>query len=162
MTIPTTVVTEETVRYKLPLPIFPLSAVRQRVLPTNLSHLTQVEADPATTTTTVTTTCPPQPTCTYPANDQMQLRGSIRRCTGAFYQGGSVRDAQRCYTIVKGLRDQFSGMPYNLQSYVFVSDMDPGSSTGPGTCYGYTARSCEVFAADPAGPGFGGDTSLPF
>ena len=91
----------------------------------------------------------------------MELRGRIPPCAPYYFGQSPVSDAATCYRLVKAAKDFFD-RPLNLQSYVFLTDADPGSAAGPGTCLGSKARSCEVFVADPAGPGFGGDTSIPY
>ena len=87
--------------------------------------------------TATTTVPPPAPTCTYPEDNQEDLRGTIKPGAGANYTASEAASAQTCYANAKNLKLFWSNDSADLQPYVFLSYANPGSSDEPGECRGY-------------------------
>ena len=99
--------------------------------------------------------------CDFPEADQKALRGNVvDECDNWAYVHMTTGNAKECWERVRDLKDVFK-----LESYVFTSNVEPGSPDGqgsPGDCYGYQARSYRFFVGSSTGSGFGGDLALPF
>lgn len=99
--------------------------------------------------------------CDFPEADQKALRGNVvDECDKWASVYIVTWTAKECWEELRDLGDQF-----NIESYVFTSNVKPGSPDGQGTwggCYGYRARSYRFFVGNSTGSGFGGDLALPF